>query len=129
MAEAERFWARVEEQAGCLIWTGAVNSDGYGRFVTDAKREISAHKFVHGAAPAGLEWGHVCAVRRCVIHLRAMTHLENVQQSVHRNTKKVDCIRAHSFDAENTYITPEGKRKCKTCRKAEKARWRAKVAA
>ena len=31
------------------------------------------------------------------------------------NSRKTKCINDHLFDKKNTYNTPDGKRKCKTC--------------
>lgn len=35
----------------------------------------------------------------------------------HRNERKTHCPNGHSYDAENTYLTPDGSRQCKTCRR------------
>jgi hypothetical protein len=41
----------------------------------------------------------------------------------HPNASKTHCKRGHRFSAENTYYTPDGKRRCRTClREAQPAR-------
>lgn len=35
-----------------------------------------------------------------------------------QNTNKTHCIRGHEFDAVNTYVTPNGVRRCKACTSA-----------
>lgn len=38
---------------------------------------------------------------------------------------RTHCIRGHAFDGDNLYITPKGKRQCKTCRAASMKRLQA----
>jgi WhiB family redox-sensing transcriptional regulator len=41
----------------------------------------------------------------------------------HRNASKDSCEHGHQFDAANTYYTPTGERRCRTCRRtASRAR-------
>lgn len=62
------FWAQVDMSAGCWLWTGALDRDGYGIFA--AKPWQRAHRFSYwlhqGSLPAGLYVMHTCDVPACV---------------------------------------------------------------
>src|SRR6266446_4500104 len=69
----------------CLLYTGALDKDGYPRISYRGKMRIGSHvvyELCHGSIPEGHEVDHICHVRRCVepTHLRALTHRENVIQ-------------------------------------------------
>lgn len=55
--------------AGCRVWTGALNRDGYGTLVTEGTR-WKAHRLAWtiecGEIPAGVNVLHRCDVRCCV---------------------------------------------------------------
>ena len=79
----ERFWAKTRrDPSGCLIWTGAHNSKGYGLFSLGGKLFL-AHRLSHlaelGPIEDGLQVDHLCRVRDCVepLHLEAVTAAEN----------------------------------------------------
>jgi hypothetical protein len=88
--EAARFWSQVERGAGCWLWTGHRNRDGYGQFkVTDRPgryRTVRAHRWAweatHGPIPAGLTLDHLCGQPACVRaeHLDPCTHAENLRR-------------------------------------------------
>ena len=85
----ERLAARIsQDENGCHIWSGAVNSRGYGVIWFDGQLHL-AHRAAwlaaHGTWPAaGLVIDHVCDNRRRVNpdHLREMTNAENIRRSV-----------------------------------------------
>lgn len=66
----ERYLAPINEN-GCILWTGAVSSAGYGVFCFGRKIDgsISAHRFAYtlanGTIPKGLMVCHTCDVRSC----------------------------------------------------------------
>ena len=81
----EAFLARTEPivgDPGCLIWTGSLNSDGYGGLRVNG-RMVRAHRYAWerelGPIPDGMEVDHECWERSCVNvdHLRLATHAEN----------------------------------------------------
>ncbi len=43
-----------------------------------------------------------------------------------QQARKTHCNKGHPFDEQNTHVTPEGKRRCKTCHLAWGRRYRAK---
>jgi hypothetical protein len=103
-----------DEQGGCWMWLGALNSKGYGR-TKIAGRWIAAHRVSYeafvGPIPAGLQMDHLCRVRACVNpgHLEPVTARENtIRQRDNR------CYRGHEFTPENTILEPK-QRRCKTC--------------
>lgn len=78
----ERFWSKVEMAEGHGLWTGGKNKAGYGLFYLSDRTYVRAHIFAweskHGPVPDGKELGHTCEFRHCVIHVRPITHHQNV---------------------------------------------------
>lgn len=120
-----RFFEKVNKTGGCWFWLELKNQSGYGLFTLNQKN-ILAHRFsyslVNGPIPAGLTIDHLCRVRHCVnpSHLEAVTHLVNTLRGDGfgaRNARKTHCVRGHEFSNENTYVTPQGRRHCRTCTK------------
>lgn len=79
----EAFQAKTEWVGECLIWTGFVNSKGYGRFSFGGK-SIAPHRYAwelqHGKIPAGMVIDHEdhCDPACCnVEHLRLATSRQN----------------------------------------------------
>lgn len=90
-ATVVRFYSRLHRTpAGCLVWTGARNADGYGvvRISSSPRggRVVLAHRLAYaiarGICPGDRVIGHLPALdhdRRCCedLHLGAMTPMEN----------------------------------------------------
>jgi hypothetical protein len=76
----------VRDEDGCWLWTGAVNSAGYG--VIGLGRKDQGNGYVHrvayehfvGPIPAGLVIDHLCRNPRCCepSHLEPVTNRTNV---------------------------------------------------
>jgi len=124
----ERFWPKVAaaNEDGCLIWTGAKTTQGYGSISLGGHqgKTIEAHRWAYeqgkGPVPEGLELDHLCRNRLCVevTHMEAVTHQENVlrgEAPPAQQARQESCIHGHLFDKGNTYIRPDGKRHCRTC--------------
>lgn len=87
----ERFWAKVDKTPGhgpngdCWLWTGAVDSNGYGAVRHSAKRNTHrvAYELAHGSIDRNMDIMHSCDVRLCCndAHLSAGTRLENVRDA------------------------------------------------
>lgn len=123
---SERFWGKVDLKGpvpascpalgACFIWTASLSHD-YGIF-WDAGRTTLAHIWaweqVHGALPTDLELHHICLNPTCVNpeHLKVLTHSEHMKL---HGTLKTHCVHGHPFDDENTYIAPDGRRRCRAC--------------
>jgi HNH endonuclease len=88
--ETARFWSQVDRSAGCWLWTGHRNSDGYGQFKVTVQagryRTVRAHRWAwqatHGPVPAGLTLDHLCGQTACVRpeHLEPCTNAENLRR-------------------------------------------------
>lgn len=128
----DAFFAKVNEsEAGCWEFS-SLNANGYGTWQVEGRR-VLAHRwaFTHlvGPIPDGLGLDHLCRNRACV----NPGHLEPVTQRVNtlrgegpaaRNSAKTECLRGHPFTPENTYVTPDGRRMCRTCSAERSARSR-----
>ncbi len=138
-----RMWSNINtngsiplERTGlgpCWEWTGTKRPDGYGVFSDrrDAKNRgtastyIRAHRLVYtklvGPIPEGLQIDHLCRNRGCVNpdHLEAVTLRENLLRGegvTGKRARQTHCKRGHPFDEENTSVSPNGTRHCRTCR-------------
>jgi hypothetical protein len=117
------------DASGCWIWTGRVNSWGYGFF--SYRRTAAAHRVSYllfrGPIPKGanIRVCHTCDVRLCVNpdHLWIGTQQDNIKDCAekkrHTNGAKTHCKRGHEYTPENTLFTDAGKgrkrRACKRC--------------
>jgi hypothetical protein len=135
-----------DPETGCLRWTGAKTTTGYGR-QWDGNRVQQVHRLAYefwvGPIPDGLEIDHVyergCRHRDCYepTHLEVVSHIENLRRrrwSDESNPGRPagvlppKCRKGHDFTPENTsYYTIKKTggtgRTCKTC-KAEQNRKR-----
>lgn len=128
----ERIAAKVRvDDSGCWVWTAALDRDGYGRVWTGERRTF-AHRASYeahvGSIPDGLQLDHLCRNRACCNpeHLEPVTAQVNQHRSESvsgQNARKVECDHGHALDNLNTYITPGGRRNCRTCRRAATARY------
>jgi hypothetical protein len=120
----------------CLLWSGAIDADGYGviwdsSIRNNRKVHRVAYEIARGSPPVGVT-DHLCRVRRC----GAAAHLEDVSnaQNIARgdvslvNGARTHCPRGHPYDETNTRRTKtyngygaEG-RECRAC---DRERWRA----
>lgn len=135
-----RFWSKVDRRADdeCWPWLGSSNDAGYGIFMFGGRGGTwaRAHRYMYelmiGPIPEGYEVDHVrangCVRRDClnyVRHLEAVTKQENIRRSDGAsavNARKTCCPQGHQYDENNTRITPQGYRVCKTCHRERE--WR-----
>ena len=85
--QMRRFTSKIEIdlETGCWVWTGAVQSNGYGRFRENGRgsKVLMAHRFAYealvGPIPAGWDLDHKCRNRACVNpkHHTPMPHRDN----------------------------------------------------
>ena len=128
----ERLMRKIatDEQTGCWNYTGAIRRNGYGSIGSVGKTFL-AHRvedeYHRGPIPEGLHLDHLCRNRACVnpYHLEPVPVRVNVvDRSIGItafNARKTHCRHGHAFDDVNTYVCPGGKRRCRTCRVAERA--------
>jgi hypothetical protein len=131
----DRFVAKmgpVDPDTGCQPWRGRIaSSHGYGTFFADGKLR-RAHRFSYelfkGPIPEGMQIDHLCRNCACVApdHLEAVTQQENLRRGVGREAARArchefwgsrpgECRRGHVIDGDNLYVSPDGRRFCRTC--------------
>lgn len=71
MSWCERFWSKVERlESGCLVWTGARDSSGYGHVRMPGRKLRSCHRLswllLFGYIPNGMYVCHKCDNPPCV---------------------------------------------------------------
>lgn len=136
---AARFWAKVEAQGQCWIWTAAKVGKGYGHFNQGGKpKMILAHRWAYEAMvseiPEGLELDHLCRNKACVNpdHLEPVTHAINVARNPNaiNNTCGLitHCPAGHEYNDANTRLY-RGRRHCRLCARRHTADYRARKAA
>jgi hypothetical protein len=127
----------------CHIWQHHKTKGGYGR-ATDPKqpgRQEYAHRLAweaaNGQIPEGLEIDHLCRQRDCVnpAHLEPVTSRVNGLRgdaglaSGAQQRAKTHCPKGHPYSGENLYVDATGRRHCKTCRREQLRKSRARRAA
>lgn len=98
MSESEKFWARVSVFNGCWLWTGAVDSRGYGHLAwhgKNARAHRVAFELQHGQIPKGVGYHgtvvmHVCDNKLCCnpAHLVLGTHADNMADMKAKGRRK-----------------------------------------
>ena len=127
------FWSRVSSTGSvteCWLWHGGLDSSGYG-LVKHNGRTMGAHRLAYltliGPVPDGLVIDHICGVRTCVNpwHMEPVTILENVRRgrSGQFQKNKTKCKHGHDYLPGNLYVTPLGKRMCRTCSREASRRY------
>ena len=91
---------------------------------------VYAHRFAYelayGPIPEGLELDHLCRNASCVrpTHLEAVTHQVNMVRGKSGPGSKTHCPHDHEYTPENTHVSPDGRRYCRTCQRAHaRAQW------
>jgi hypothetical protein len=120
----ERFLEKIEITDGCWGWTGCQDR-GYSVFWTGT-RNIRAHRWLYErwkrSVPEGRYLDHLCRNRGCVNpdHLEIVTNQENILRGIGhtaQNARKTYCKRGHLLAGDNLYLTSEGWRRCKRCKR------------
>lgn len=128
----------IDPESGCWRWLGA-DARGYGVvWIGDERWRVHrlAYTLWVGPIPTGFVVDHVKA-RGCIYkdcfnpdHLEAVTQAENLDRGSTvpaLNVRKACCPQGHEYTPENTYVTPKGWRKCRTCTRIGHARRRQEV--
>lgn len=120
---------RVITEKGCWEWTLSFSKSGYGKIKWRKYGDLRVHRV---AAFLWLGFNlkdrnvvcHRCDNPRCFNpqHLFVGSLSENQRDSVKKNrhhlARKTMCKHGHLFTEENTYITKNGMRHCRTCHRA-----------
>ncbi len=121
---AERFWAKVDKNGECWLWTANKSPEGYGQFWADG-RLVPAHRWAYKSAgktvPPKFVLDHLCRTRNCVrpSHLDAVTESTNIRRGKGPgaiNAAKKECVHGHLYTTENTIINKDGTRRCRACK-------------
>ena len=127
----QRFSSRVHFNGDCWEWTGFKDQDGYGKFESASEQRAPRVAWIlfNGIIPAGAWVLHSCDNPPCVNpdHLFLGSPRDNTQDASHkgrlRGQNLIECCHGHPFDEINTYLTPQGGRRCKTCRRLAMAKY------
>lgn len=123
-----------DDATGCLRWTGAKTSIGYGVIrVRGEARYVHrlAHEFWVGPIPDDYVVDHVadrgCRFRDCIepSHLEAVTQAENLRRGegfIGVQSRTTHCPQGHEYNEENTMLTKRGERRCRTCNRERQKR-------
>lgn len=126
-----RFWTKVRKTKACWLWLAGLDGHGYGKF-TEGGRQRAAHRLAYealvGPIPAGMQLDHLCRTRRCVnpAHLEPVTNRENAARGdagmarAAQQLAKTHCPAGHPFAGDNVQFRPDGRRRCRECRRAQR---------
>ncbi len=125
----ERLMGKVipEPNSGCWLWMGVLGPNGYGRIAVSG-RTVQAHREMFKAHGGTLDnsrqLDHLCRVRCCVnpLHLEKVTCRENLRRGKGHGSETA-CPQGHPYSAENTYVSPDGDRRCRICARAHFRKW------
>lgn len=127
LAAIDRLLPRVRTDGECWRFTGALSSSGYGvigrggRGTGTALTHRVTYEFFIGEVPAGLDLDHLCRNRWCCNpwHVEPVTRLVNVARGMrapgYGPRERSHCPHGHEYSAENTWLRPDGSRRCKAC--------------
>jgi hypothetical protein len=92
---------------------------------------VSGHARVRAVVDAMRPWlGKVKAAQADVVLAAAdgVEHRVAYPEGMPKPADREFCLHGHPYDEENTYVTPDGKRQCRTCKRenAKKAYHKAK---
>ena len=106
---------RSRLEGDCIVWTGSLDKDGYGRLGKGLAHRCSYAQFV-GEIPAGMTVDHVCFRRACInpLHLQLLTRKQNSTRQ--RSAMSSTCGNGHERTPENVYFWWNGKRYMRFCR-------------
>lgn len=106
----------------CIVWTGALNSRGYGCFAIQGKSYLAhrvAYEDAHGPIPDGMTIDHLCSQKRCVNpdHLEVVTRGENNRRGHSLEVGMFCHGGGHLIESTaDLHLRPNGLKECLRCR-------------
>ena len=114
---------QIDPDTECWNWTASKDQYGYGQFRLNSKMVKShraSYEYYVCKIPNHLQMDHLCRNRSCCnpSHLEAVTAKENIRRSDvgKHESSKTHCPQEHPYAGDNLYMTPDGRRQCRTCR-------------
>lgn len=113
MTDEQRFWMKVNKTDDCWIWTGSLDSKGYGSAWAQRKH-WRAHRYSYGLEYGPIEPGmtlhHTCRVRSCVRpeHLSPVTSVANSIEALAYKADHHNCYSKSDFLAGLDTIIAQG---------------------
>lgn len=141
MSVHDRLLVRRTIVNGCWVWSGSLNSKGYGRITVD-KRRLLVHRVawveLRGELPDGVGVLHTCDNPPCFNpeHLFLGDGVANMQDAISKgrdggtgriNREKDCCDNGHEFTSANTRIDPERGRVCRECARIRNREYKARL--
>lgn len=121
----QRFWTHVDVQGPdeCWPWRQSRGSHGYGQTWT-GMAVVLAHRMayaltrslpVSGQLKHTTTVDHSCHNRSCCnpSHLRLKSNVDNATDNGFAS--RTHCPAGHGYTEDNTYISPNGDRRCREC--------------
>ena len=117
----------------CWLFAGHL-WNGYGQLFADGL-SYRAHRVMYenmvGEIPEGLVIDHLCRTPSCInpTHLEPVTRGENVRRgdAGKHMLAKTHCPAGHEYSPENTYIAPDGRRRCNPCIRVSRRKYNNKI--
>jgi len=107
----------------CWTWEGPLDQDGYGRFQVATGWAERAHRYAFQMYTKRLHEGqfvlHSCGNRACV----NPEHLYLGSKKHNSSKQKLKCPQGHPYQGDNLYVDPSGRRRCRTCGRAQVRRF------
>jgi hypothetical protein len=122
----ERLMRDTEWVGDCLVWTGAATQKGYGQLTVEQEHWLT-HRLSwtlhHGPPPRWVL--HTCDNPPCVNpeHLFDGSCADNNADKMAKGRwrggrpARSHCIHGHELSNDNVYVTPDGRRQCRICRR------------
>ena len=117
----------------CILWQGAVGSDGYGKQkVKGTRLTRGAHRIAYAEAnginvleiPRDAVVMHRCDVRLCInpAHLTLGSHADNMRDALNKGRlvtphqfHNEHCRQGHDTTQTGVYVDKRGRRRCAEC--------------
>lgn len=123
----------------CVEWPQVRRADGRAVAGRSDYAYRVAWEAVHGPLPTGMVIHHLCSIPSCVrlTHLEVMTQAEHAavhlsERNRQRGAERTHCKNGHPLEGDNVRTVESSRdgtyRRCRTCERAAKARFRSRQA-